>query len=522
MKKQISVCSLIFLFAFAGLAFTGCSDTDTYTARLRYAVQEQFNRKMLDTSEISLDEDYERYVNLREEDKLSPEGYYTGEDLLAEGYGEMPETEGKVHVTFAENAFLETAYFYDAALTEPIDTSMCYLEPETCIYASEPVVTDTAGNAYEFSDFRVWKYNSEGERDGEIHTEITEENLVIKIPSDSSVTDISIEPVGKYRERVLSLKDYYMDENGNPQELTGTWFVNGKAYTEETVTVSAAVPCTVQYQYDVQKYFFVTSSPECFSHNPTGGKVHFTETEASGKNDSYSVELRPCIDAVIETDGWKLVTVKVDGVEQTLPYTFRKLKSGDTITIETSSSYKLICDDTELPEPEILPDSCRYTFRVPEDVTSLRFKVREWTSKTIPVNIPASDIWDKLTGLFSPDTAEDSLLQVKIGEDIFTYKELKYRMNLTMRETQQLEVFVTDEIRNYPELVFAVSVNGASPVYLSMHSEQKSLTYQYGEVDSIKISAASKDTVLPDSDTSTADDSTDTKKTNSLQDDRCT
>lgn len=474
MKLRICIGSLACLFI-----LTGCSDINAYMSEL---VTDKLIQK------ISGDEDYEKYLSLKEEGMLTEDGYYSNEDVRIET--DLPDTTGKVHVTFAENVYLSVTYYYDAELTHPIDVSTCYLDAEDCIYASAPVVRDSSNPAYRFSGFRVWKYDSNGKRTGEISADNTEKNLVIKIPEDTSVTELSIEPVGFYEDKVLSLKDYCLDEKGNRQELTGTWKINEETYTGNTAEISSVIPYTVQYQYDEREYFFVASTPDCFSYNDSGGEVNFYKSAGLYADNCYSVELHPYIDAVIDTDEFMPMTIKVNGKEQSLPVTLDKLRFGDTVTIETSSAYKTVCDQIQLPEPERLNDGYRFTLTVPENVSELHMTVKKWTSKVIPFDVPknsSDNLWEQILDLFASSQAEDTLLTVKNGNNVFTYKDLKNGKTVAIHETETLEIIVGEEIRNSPNLAFLISVNGTNPVSVSAASEEKSLSFSYDEIESVKI-----------------------------------
>lgn len=466
MNKKLLIGSLVFAFS-----FTGCSS-------LAADIDEQVKQKLMER--ILLDEDYAEYVCLNENGQLDQDGHYINPDP-------SPDTVGKVHVTFAENTYLKAYYYYDAELTEPIDTANpCYLEADTCIYASEPLVRDEINSAYHFSEFRVWKYDENGTRLGELHADSTEKNLVLQIPMDSEIAELSIEPIGIYLGRRLTLQDYYTDENGVQQNIAGTWQINDESYMGDHAQISAVVPYSVVYRYNAEEYFFVSSQPEQFSLNTADGVVNFHKSTDLYDTEKYTVELHPYITAIAGTGRKSIRNVRVNGSETTFPC---KLQFGDVITLETDSDHRAVCNQLQFSEPEKLSDGYRFTVNITENVSAsqLRFESRTWSSKDIPFDVPLANIWEKITGLFSKQ-AEDTLLTVRSGDEVLTYKELKNGKSVTLDESEKLEIIVSDEIKDSPNLAFVVSVNGANSEYITKASERKNITLQYDEVESVKIS----------------------------------
>lgn len=466
MNRKLIIGSLVLVFC-----STGCSP-------LYSDMEGKITDKLIER--LLSDEDYAEYIRLKEDGRLDANGHYIDDTPDA-----SPDTAGKVHVTFAENTYLNIRYYHDAELTEPIETESCYLDADDCIYASEPAVRDGCSSAYHFSTFRVWKYDADGKRIGELHTDSTEKHLVLQIPMDSGITEISIEPIGMYEGRSLTLEDYYVDENGEQQRLAGMWNINDASYTGDNAQISATIPYSVVYQYDAGEYFFVSSQPEAFSLNPSSGVVNFHKSADLYETEQYTVQLHPYITAVTNAGENHIRSAMLNGTKTAFPC---KLQFGDILMLETELDYRLSCNQLRMSEPEKLSSGYRFTVQITEDISAeqIRFESRAWSSKDIPFDVPKASIWEKITGLFS-DRAEDTLLTVRSGEKVLTYKELKNGKNVTLEESEKLEIAVGEEIKDSPNLAFVVSVNGANPVYITKASEQKKLSLQYDAVESVKI-----------------------------------
>ena len=86
----------ISIFSVVVLSLSGCSQVEHY-----------LTDKIWEKSGISVNEDYQEYQSLAEEGQLDSSGMYEG---LKESNEEFIEPPGPIHVTFAENSFLEFTY----------------------------------------------------------------------------------------------------------------------------------------------------------------------------------------------------------------------------------------------------------------------------------------------------------------------------------------------------------------------------------------------------------------------------
>ena len=267
---------LIFLSLLLLLVLSGCSA--------------ETKAGFLHLTGIISDEDYQTYVQLANEGMLGTDNTYAAPEL-----GDAPELlppEGSIHVTFAENSYIDAHYYRDAELTEPIDPKWCYLMPGDCIYAPEPDCEHPSSQWYKFDRFSIYACDESGRRSNELSwSDETDPSLVLRVPADQTVSEVSVIPLGKYEKRMLELTDYYIDSTGHHQELKGTWIVNDTEVSTGRIEVSPVESLSIDYKYDDTKYEYAKSSPDSFYNEK--GLVRFEVTSADQDIGQYSVELRP-------------------------------------------------------------------------------------------------------------------------------------------------------------------------------------------------------------------------------------
>lgn len=376
MKKQIL--SLFSLSAF--LILSGCSDIESYV-----------DEKIWQDSQILEDQDYQEFQRLSNENLLDANGIYN-ELIQAEEDESKPS--GQIHITFAENAFFEPNYFLDAEHASLINTQNCYLNPGESVYVSTPSPQNPNTNKYLFSRFRVMAYEDGKRQDTELSFTNDGDNLVMTIPPDCPWTELSIEPLGEYQNRIVSLKDYYIDNNGNEIELNGVWKITSEDSGEDVTTagttaeISPITSYTVSYDYGryMDEYYFGCSEPDSFTLNTDKNEVEFYKATALSENESYSVGLRPyislkltnneanfihnTISAVTKSnDIIKFISVndneqKVSGDKEQF---FYQLKCGDRIVIRIGSDYKVTADELTIDTfRAAVKEGYEYAFTIPE------------------------------------------------------------------------------------------------------------------------------------------------------------
>lgn len=174
------------------------------------SIDKSLEKQMVNQSGLLEDPEYQTYQKYSEEGKLDNDGYYK------DAAEEPIEVHAPIHVTFAENNNLKIQYFADADYRETLDKTACYMNPGDSIYAHVEIKDDDISSMYRFAGFRVVGINKEGKRAeaAAIKTEGEESDYAILIPEGFEGDELSIEPLGEYGNRVVSLRDYYTDDNG--------------------------------------------------------------------------------------------------------------------------------------------------------------------------------------------------------------------------------------------------------------------------------------------------------------------
>ena len=368
--------SLWFFSMIIAVFLSGCASYDSLT-----------ENDLLIASGILDDQDYQDYVSLQSTGQLDAHGFYVGEtfdDPIDDKYIDP----GKVHVTFAENAYLDIHYYFDESLTDEIDTHNCYLMPGSQIYASYPVDNNPNINSYTFDRFEGIEYDSDGERGNAIDISFSDNRLIIQIPESFTGTDISIEPHGIIENRVLNFHDYYYSNAETDYELAGTWItdVGDDEITtvKESIEINPLASYQVHYYYDPTEYYFLNSTPQYKEIDEGSGIITFQEVfpEDSTDADNYAIELHHWVSVSVQTPTGVLdymgalfsgnmtgiESVSVEGVERSSKESeIDHLKCGDRVIIDVSKGYFLSCNIFELDDPETMNDgSQRYTVVVQE------------------------------------------------------------------------------------------------------------------------------------------------------------
>ena len=187
---------MLLISAAITITFSGCGTVNDY-----------IENKLIEQSGLNQDENYINYVNKEENGNVDSEGYYK----------EIEETEpaGKIHVTFSTNNNLIVNYYEDQECAVSIDTNHCYLEPGDLIYAVPKSSDDISSSEYYFDHFIIYDYDHIGNCNltDDLKVELLQNKYVIMIPEDFDGDEISINPVGSFNKRQISVSDYYLDES---------------------------------------------------------------------------------------------------------------------------------------------------------------------------------------------------------------------------------------------------------------------------------------------------------------------
>lgn len=255
------------------LSLAGCAD-----------LSESIEDYAMKLAGITQNEDYQRYQKMQNNGELDENGHYQGDETIELEEVELPK--GDVKISFAKNSCLDVEYFSDAACTQPINGNVWYLNAGDSVYAKTPATTVAFTDFYEFDRFLLYTYDRDGSR-SEFSQENTADGLVMRIPEEWDGSAFSVVPIGKYLNRTIQLDDY-METDGTRSELHGKWTVNGKKTTDSEISISPVASCTIDYEYDSERYHVAAIYPE--KAFQTDGFIRF---ESVNGIDKISVKLVP-------------------------------------------------------------------------------------------------------------------------------------------------------------------------------------------------------------------------------------
>lgn len=367
MRKRIIVTALGL-----SLLLSGCS-----------SINNALEQEMAKQADISADGNYQTYQEYSQAGKLTEQGYYS-QDVFEEDAVKETIPENSAQVSFAKNSYLDISYFTDAECSEPFVGQTCHLEQGEAIYATVVVGKDAASSMYEFSCFRLYRYTNDGRELIDIIQPKTD-GLVLEITKELVGADLVIEPVGDYGARVISLRDYYTDEDGNEHDLSGTWWIDDKMENGDKVEINPVASYIISYEYDSDEYFYLSSHPECFYSNNEDGIVIFERRESTDETSDYTVELHKYVTVVLESSVARTVSVN-GGEDQNIKagneLSISRLKYGDTVIIETNKEWASLeaCRELILLSSEQLRNGqFKYTLTVPQKGGEFVFDPSEYT-----------------------------------------------------------------------------------------------------------------------------------------------
>ena len=459
--------SLIVISCLSALVMTGCAAGDKLIVKI---------------AGIENDADYKKYQDNMTDNKVDSNGNYISEDYDKDFI--VPT--GDIHVSFFDNKNIMLKYYYDAQHTREIDVLNCYMDPGEKIYASIEEINNSNSDLYDFSEFKIFRYDENGDR---YNVDCSlQDKEIIAIPDDLKSKEIAIEPIGYYPKKQLSFEDTIVNSDGTTVKANGSWYIDNKKCDSDSVDISSTATYAVTYEYDQSKYYFVKSSPEAYFYSDDKGKVIFSDS----KNDSgeYSVELHKNISADTNIKKTGLIELRLNNelINDNNRDKLNKLKCGDVLKFTTDNNNNVVCKDLD-SERDVTPnDGYVFTYKIPNDADGkYQFTVRNWLEKEkVRFEVKESSLWKKalsITPLGKED--EDKLLKVDNGEKTFTYLDLKNGKDIPLKEINDLTIYVTQNIEKFQNLVFKVSVNGKAPQYLI--NKDDSIKLKYSETDTVKI-----------------------------------
>ena len=382
-KRIVLSCALVLLFV-----MSGCSQLQE---RLTDAVKIEAETKLRG------EKAYLKHQEYKEEGLLGADELYKFPESEEENFPR--DLSNKVMVTTADNSFLKCIYCTDAALQEAVTEWPLYLDKGASLYINKVETTNDNSNLYEFSKFRIWAYDQNGKRSDVPFKEVSHKTgTLLTIPKDFTGTGFSIEPLGKYTDRQISVRAYYVDD-GREKTLDGTWMINNKPVTDQT-QISPVDSYTLIYNYSdyADDYYYVSSSPRCWYPKESNHTVIFCESSSSERNTTYSVCLHPFITLTVQnkalefidqipllgSNGKGIIQYIHRGNDDLTPedmtgshFTLRYLRAGDRLTVRINNKYKLVGDDVGDPRPlgSNAENGYEYTIEVPDTNNGIKIAI---------------------------------------------------------------------------------------------------------------------------------------------------
>ena len=333
----------------------GCAET-------KKSLTESFKEQMMDASELQEDEKYKTYKSYEENNLLGEDGIpFQVQSETGFNMGATVETTGPVHVSFANNPYINIHYSNEKKLSKQLK-SQCFLNPGDIIYCSTPQAGNENSSTYHFQEFRIYEYDKDGVRSKSPIISDAKDGIAYKIPEDFNGEGISIEPIGKFENRVINLHDYYVDTTGNNNEITGLWVVNEKEVQGTLAEADSTDELHVEYQYDSSKYYVSKADPKPLSNSE--GIMKYSIYDVLEEIETFEVYLRHYITLNFKVEPKKgIKSIKVGTTQRELDNNkLDGLKIGDRIIITANPGYTVNCLSLEL---ESAGDN-QYTYIIPE------------------------------------------------------------------------------------------------------------------------------------------------------------
>ena len=158
---------IIFFIALIIISLVGCYFLSGYA-------DDFIDDSVIRSAKINDEEDYINYKILAESDQLDSQGLYVEDSSERE----IEHTE-KIHVTFADNGFLDISYFYDEKREQIINPRDCWLNPGDTVYYKAPVCNNKKTDLDVFAGFKAFDLAENGQLTKSINLDTANLSFVI-------------------------------------------------------------------------------------------------------------------------------------------------------------------------------------------------------------------------------------------------------------------------------------------------------------------------------------------------------
>ena len=355
--------------------------------------------------EIQNSNEYQQYVKYQEDGELGEDGKYpmpTQDEVV-----ESADSEKSIKITIAANTFLKCDYSIDANSNAHVTGSEVFLNPGDSLFVSNVNVNNDISNLYDFDCFRIWEYDREGKKSKKPYGEVSIKNgLLLKVPESFNGTGFSIEPIGKYSNRHITARAYYLNNDQENTLPNGQWKVNNKRFND-SVDISPVESYTIVYDYQAYKddYYFVKSTPMCWYAKESDNTVIFREVSSNEQETEFAVEMHPYItmEVVNKCINWAsgipIIGKKGKGIIQSISrgeeaieqdyagkssFEINKLKAGDKLSIRVGKEFKITGNNvsvgTAVPLGSDAENGYEYTIVIPDTRNNIGIEISERNS----------------------------------------------------------------------------------------------------------------------------------------------
>ena len=391
-KSVFMFCSI----AAMALMLSGCGQLKEH---VKSEVSEASEREIQNSNE------YQQYAKYQSDGVLGEDGKYsmpTQDEVVEAG-----DNEKSIKITIATNTFLKCDYSTDANANASVTGSEVFLDPGDSLYVSDVNVNNNISNLYDFYCFRIWEYDRDGRKSKKPYEEVSVKNgLLLKIPESYTGTGFSIEPIGKYTNRHITARAYYLNNDQENTLPNGQWKVNNTRFND-SVDISPVESYTIVYDYQSYKddYYFVKSTPMCWYAKESDNTVIFREVSSNEQETEFAVEMHPyitmkvtnkCINwasgiPIIGNQGKGIIhsiSKGQEAIEQDYTgkasFEIKKLKAGDKLSIRVGKEFKITGIDvsvgTAIPLGSDAENGYEYTIVIPDTRNNIGIEISERNS----------------------------------------------------------------------------------------------------------------------------------------------